>query len=177
MTKLATAVKPLIRYDLGAGKNKQEGFRGVDIMPGSDIVADLNKPWKFAKDGTVDELYSSHTIEHVDDLIHFFNEAHRILKPEGRLTIIAPYYSSVRCWQDPTHKHAISEHSLLYYNKAWRDQNGLDHYPITADFDFSFGYAFYPEWQNRSEEARAFAIKYYINVVSDLQATLTKRTG
>lgn len=176
MTKMATAVKPLLRYDLGAGNNKQEGFRGVDIMPGSDIVADLNKPWKFAKDNSVDELYCSHFVEHVDDLMHFFNEAHRVLKPGCNLTIIAPYYSSVRCWQDPTHKHAISENSLLYYNKAWREQNGLQHYPITADFDFSYGFAYDPVWQNRSEEARAFAQRFYINVIMDLQATLTKRT-
>jgi len=177
MTKQATiAVKPLVRLDLGAGQNKKEGFRGVDILPGSDITFDLFKPkWTFAKDNSVDELNISHFIEHVLDLMAFMNECHRILKPGGQMTVIAPYYSSVRCWQDPTHKQAISEMTFLYYNAEWRKNNGLDHYPITADFDFSYGYNFDAAWAMKSEEARAFALKHYINVVSDIFVTLTKR--
>jgi hypothetical protein len=30
-------------------------------------------------------------------------------------------------------------------------------------------------WQNRSEEARSFALLHYINVASDIQVTLIKR--
>lgn len=164
-----------MKLDLGCGNNKREGFTGVDIMDGADIQFDLFKSkWKW-KDNSVDEIHCSHFIEHVPDLIPFMNECHRILKPEGIMTVIAPYYTSVRCWQDPTHKQAISEHSFLYYNKEWRETNGLSHYPITADFNFNYGYVFSPEWQLRSDEARRFALTHYWNVVSDIQVTLTKK--
>lgn len=169
--------KPL-KYDLACGQNKQEGFIGVDIAGNQDITADLTKfPWKFAKDNTVDEIFCAHYVEHTPDLIKFMDECYRILKPGGKMTVIAPYYNSIRCWQDPTHTRAISEATFLYYNKDWRTNNKLDHYPIKADFDFSYGYAIDPLWQNRSEESRAFAIKHYTNVVNDIHVTLTKKNA
>lgn len=172
--KKVKVTEPL-HLDLGSGQNTREGFTGVDIMKGADVELDLYKtPWPW-KDNSVESINCSHFIEHVPSLIDFMNECHRILKPGGQMVVIAPYYSSVRCWQDPTHKNAISENSFLYYNAEWRKVNGLDHYPITADFDFTFGYAFDPYWSLKSEEARAFAVKHYINAVSDIQVTLTKR--
>ena len=166
-----------MKLNIGCGEHRLEGYKGVDITKtgAADIVADINKPWKFAKDETVDEIYASHIVEHVDSLIHFFNESHRVLKKGGILKVIAPYYTSVRCWQDPTHKHAISEHSFLYYNKEWREMNGLSHYPITADFDFGYAFQWHPNWVSRSDEARNWALVHYSNVVTDIHCTLTKR--
>lgn len=175
MKKNKEKKQEVIKYDLACGQNKQEGFIGVDIAGDCDIKFDLTKfPWKFAKDNSVDELFVSHYIEHTPDLIKFMDECHRILKPGGKLSIVAPYYSSMRCWQDPTHLRAISEATFLYFNKGWRDQNRLDHYPIKSNFDFSYGYNFSPEWATRSEEARNFALRHYMNVVNDIQVVLTK---
>lgn len=166
-----------IRVDLACGQNKKEGFLGVDIAraPGVDIVHDLEVfPWPFETD-SVDEVNISHYIEHVKDLMAFMNELHRIMKPGAKCSIVAPYHTSMRCWQDPTHVRAISEASFLYYNKGWRKTEKLDHYPITADFDFQYGYAYYPQWATRSEEARTFAVSHYNNVVSDIHVSLTKK--
>lgn len=169
--------KPL-KLDLACGKNKQPGFLGVDKVkiPEVDYVWNLEKfPYPF-KENSVDEIYCAHYVEHVPDLIKFIDEIYRILKPGGKALIVAPYYSSMRAWQDPTHKRAISEASFLYFNKGWREQNNLDHYlDIKSDFDFSYSYMITPDWATRNEEARAFAIRHYINVVSDIQVILTKR--
>jgi SAM-dependent methyltransferase len=165
----------LFKLDIASGQNKQEGFIGIDIMPGSDIVHNLNVyPWPI-KDDSVDEVVCNHFVEHVIDLIKFMEEIYRIMKVGSKATIVAPYYSSMRCWQDPTHVRAISEASFLYYNKQWRKDNKLDHYPITCDFDFSYGYNINQPWGMKSEEARNFAITHYINVISDVIVTLTKR--
>ena len=102
-------------------------------------------------------------------------EVYRILKPGAKIFIRAPYYNSVRGWQDPTHTRLISEATFLYYNKDWRTANKLDHYPIHCDFDFNFGYDFMPDWAMRSEEAKAFALRHYTNVVSDIQVILVKK--
>jgi predicted SAM-dependent methyltransferase len=177
-TKAKKAKEELVKYDLGCGNNKREGFTGIDIVStdAADIVFDLFKSkWTFAKDNSVDEIHCSHFIEHVPDLMVFMNECHRILKPGAQMTVIAPYYSSVRCWQDPTHKNAISEYSFMYYDKDWRELNQLQHYPITADFNFTCHYILDSAWAVRDDNAKTFAIKHYINVVTDIWVCLTKK--
>lgn len=175
----------IIKLDLGCGKRPEghwtrvAGFTGVDIanIEGVDVVHDLTVfPYPWA-DNSVDEIFNSHFIEHLtgEEQIKFFNECYRILKPGGKMQCIAPYYNSVRCWQDPTHKTAISEARFLYYNKNWRDVNNLDHYNITCDFDFSYGYAWNPEIESRSDEWKAFALKHYTNIVNDIHVHLIKR--
>jgi SAM-dependent methyltransferase len=167
-----------LKLDLACGQRKQAGFVGVDNIQteSTDIIHDLNTyPYPF-DDNSVDEIYCSHYVEHVDDLVKFMDELWRILKPEAKIMIIAPYYANMRAWQDPTHKRAISEASFLYFNRKWREDTLTDHYlQIKCDFDFTYGYVVSPEWGNRSQEARDFAIKHYINVVNDLQVVLTKR--
>lgn len=165
------------RINLACGQNKTKEFFGVDIAkaPGVDLVYDLERfPWPFP-DNSVDEAFCNHYIEHTKDIIKFMDEVYRILRPGASITIRAPYYNSMRAWQDPTHTRVISEATFLYYNKEWRVINKMDHYPIKSDFDYTFSYNFMPDWAMRSEDARAFAIKHYTNVVSDIQIILTKR--
>lgn len=180
---LSKAAKPL-KVNLACGQTKEEGWVGVDVVrcPGVDIVHNLNRfPWPF-KNGSVDEVFVSHYIEHVpldtprgDGLLLFFDELYRIMKVGAKATIIAPYYTSMRCWQDPTHRRAISEATFLYANANWRKQNKLDHYPIKADFEFSYGYNMNQEWAARADESKTFAIKHYANAVADIHVTMTKK--
>lgn len=186
-----------LRLSLACGGNPPEGFKGVDIVKtdGTDYLQDLLKfPWSQFADNSVDEIECTNFVEHIphgdsrhDPFFQFFDEIYRILKPaefdpnnpniatKGFARIVCPYYSSMRAWQDPTHQRAISEASFLYLNKQWRIDNKLDHYPISCDFDFNYGYVLDPEWQNRSQEAQMFAIKHYINVVTDIQIQIIKR--
>ena len=184
----------IVAVDLGCGQQKatvqyfSENMKitpdkviGVDIAkePGVDIVHDLTKfPYPF-KDESVDAIYASHFVEHLDGIerIKFFNECYRILKPQGIMRLLHPYYKSVRAVQDPTHKWPpISENSYFYWDKNWREMNKLDHYPINCDFEFNIYYI----WQdqtvaNKSDETRAFNIDKYWNVVADMLVDLKKR--
>jgi predicted SAM-dependent methyltransferase len=184
----------IIAVDLGCGQAKvtqdffTEHFQstpdkviGLDIVKcdGVDIVHDLTKfPYPF-KDSSIDMIFSSHFIEHLDgsERMKFFDECHRILKPEGKMRLLHPYYKSVRAVQDPTHKWPpISENSYLYWNKKWRVENKLDHYPINCDFEFNVFYI----WQdltvaNKNEETRLFNIDKYWNVVADMVVDLIKK--
>jgi hypothetical protein len=186
-----------LKLSLACGGNKPEGFKGVDIVKthATDYVFDILKfPWRDIGDESVDEIECSNFVEHIphgdsrhDPFFQFFDEIYRVLKPaefdpvnpniptKGFARIVCPYYSSIRAWQDPTHQRAISEMSFLYLNKEWRKNNQLDHYPISCDFDFYYGYVITPEWQNRSQEAQQFAIQHYINVVTDISVQLVKR--
>ena len=167
----------LVKLNLACGQIKIDGFTGVDKVKTDavDIVHDLETfPWPF-ESGSVDEVHCSHYVEHTTDLIAFVDELWRIMKQGAKATIIAPYYMSVRCWQDPTHKRAISEMSFMYFNRGWRSANKLDHYAIKSDFDFTYGYQMTPDWASRSEEARVFAMRHYFNVIQDIHVVLTKR--
>ena len=198
--KVAKTPKPegRLRLSLACGDRVPEGFVGVDIAKtaSATYVQDLlSFPWSQFADNSVDEIECSHFVEHIphgsgyqDPFFQFFDEIYRILKPAefdpsnpnipiaGFAVITCPYYSSMRAWQDPTHQRAISEASFLYLNKQWRKDNLLDHYPVTCDFDFSYGYVVSPEWQNRSQESQGFAMKQYINVINDIQVQLIKRS-
>ena len=166
-----------IKLNVACGQTRMEGFIGIDKVKteATDIVQDLEAyPWPF-EDNSVDEILCSHYVEHVRDLIRFVDEIHRIMKQGAKATIIAPYYANMRSVQDPTHVRSICEATFLYFNKGWRDTNKLDHYNIKSDFDFTYGYQVSPEWTNRSEEARVFAMRYYWNVINDIHVILTKR--
>jgi hypothetical protein len=187
-----------LKLSLACGDRKPDGFKGVDIAatPSADYVQNLLEfPWRQFADNSVDEIECSHFVEHIphgdgyhDPFFQFFDEIYRILKPaefdpnnpniplKGFATIVAPYYSSMRAWQDPTHQRAISEASFLYLNKQWRIDNKLDHYAVSCDFDFSYGYVISPEWQNRNQETQSFAARNYINSISDIQVVLIKRS-
>lgn len=57
-----------LKLDLGSGPRPAEGFKGCDIAPGqTDYTFDLcsGTKWPFP-DSSVDELRSSHFIEHID---------------------------------------------------------------------------------------------------------------
>lgn len=166
-----------VKLNLACGQRKMDGYVNVDIVPGDavDMVVDLETfPWPW-EDNSIDEIDCHHYVEHTKDLIAFMNELHRILKPGCKANISAPYYTSMRAFQDPTHRRSICEATFLYFNADWRRANGLDHYSITADFDFVYGYNMDSEWAQRNEEARMFAIKHYWNVVMDIHVSLTKR--
>ena len=176
-----------IKIDIACGQNKREGFTGIDIVnkPGVDIVHDLNiYPWPI-EDSSVDEVHCSHYIEHIphdaknddsrDGMIQFMDEVYRILKPGGKATIIAPYYTSTRAYGDPTHKRYISDMSFYYFNKEWRDINKLDHYSISCDFDMNFEYFITNDLSLKSKEVRDSKIQHDWNVVDDIIAKLVKR--
>jgi hypothetical protein len=176
----------LKKLHLACGQTKRDGWINIDIVrtQATDMELDLLKfPWPFENE-SCDELYSSHFIEHIpmaytesgqDLLCAFMDECYRVLIVNGKATFIFPWYNSVRCWQDPTHRRAISDVTFAYFNKGWRNQMSLGHYNIGCDFDFAPSYNVEAPWAGRTEEMRAFAMKHYVNVVQDGQVLLTKR--
>jgi hypothetical protein len=177
---MTTDVAAPLKLNLGSGSVRMDGFTNVDISPdcGAEIVHDLSVfPWPF-EDDSVEEVHCSHFLEHLTGAqrIGFMDELWRVLKPAGTANIITPYWASSRAIQDPTHQWPpIAESSYLYFNKQWREDNGLSHYPIRSDFDFTYGYNIDQPWSARSTEARDFAMRHYLHVASDLHVVLTKR--
>jgi hypothetical protein len=176
-TKLEIAKS--LKLDLGCGPRKREGFHGIDAiaMAGVDTVLDLRvTPWPWA-DGSVDEVFSSHFVEHLTgaERIVFFNELHRVMKKGTQAQIITPDWSNDCAYGDPTHQWPpMSRWYPLYLNKAWRDANA-PHVGYTCDYDYVIGGGWDQWLEVRNMETRIFAMQHYINSMRDLIVTLTKR--
>ena len=129
LTLPSTWPKPGFFLDIGCGRNKQQGFVGMDaqLLPGVDLVWDVNvHPWPL-EDETVKMAMCSHLIEHIPSVafidgktrnlfIEFMDEVWRILVPEGEFAIAYPHGSSQGFLQDPTHVHAMNESTWCYFD-------------------------------------------------------------
>ena len=122
------------------------------------------------KSKLVDEDYNKPQ----DGLIKFFNELYRVLKPGGKVHIVAPYYSSIRAVGDPTHVRLIGDSTFWYVNKKWREDNHLEHYGLMCDFEAKLSYYISNDMTLKSEEFRQNAFVHYLNAIEDIMVDLTK---
>lgn len=106
---------------LGAGKHfaKQPDCKYLDIMPfeGIDIVHDLNVLSWPIKDNSFELISALHVVEHLQSLVNFMNECHRILVKGGELYLETPT-AGVDVdleFADPTHVRCFRPHSFLNY--------------------------------------------------------------
>jgi len=81
-----------MKLNLGCGETKKPGYVNVDICGVPEVLYDLSSfPWPW-EDNSVDEVYSSHFLEHVQDFEKTILEIHRILKPEGVIHFRVPHF-------------------------------------------------------------------------------------
>lgn len=154
-----------VRLWLGCNQRPRRGWTNVDIenYPGVDVQADLEKRWPW-EDGSVDEVGCADLPEHIRQwwdaydvesaetvadikralqnpvrtygIIHFMNEAHRVLKVGGLLDCLIPStdVAGRGAWQDPTHVSYWNESTLLYFCDMAGNFRGLYPALIKAKF-------------------------------------------
>lgn len=104
--------------NLGAGSDIRNDYVNHDLtlLPGIDVAHDLNiYPWPW-EDNSVDEIVAKDLIEHLDDFMAAMEEIYRILKPEGLARIKVPYWNSVSCHTDPTHRRGFHELTFRFFD-------------------------------------------------------------
>lgn len=109
--------------DLGCGRRKKPGAIGLDIarVPGVDVIADVTRPLPL-KDSSVDEVYASHLIEHVDDLMAFMGEVWRVCRPGALVYFRFPHGSTpFLTWKDPTHRRGVYLAMFEYFDPTTLD--------------------------------------------------------
>jgi hypothetical protein len=176
---------PLLKLDLGAGKNGKEGFTKVDrrAFPGIDVVAELTEKWPW-EDSSVDEAHMSHTLEHFNGVqrVHVMNELYRVLKPGAKCQIITPHWCSSRAYGDFTHQWPqVGEMFYYYLSKTWRKDNAPDNDKewnpegYDCDFEATWGYGMRQDLMVRNQEYQNFALSNYKEAAMDLHACVTAR--
>jgi hypothetical protein len=157
-----------IKLDISYGPFIPEGFERFDA------IAKL--PWPF-EDNSVEEVYSGFIFCRIPAKQRplFMEELYRVVKPEAKVTMINPYWSTALAIQDYAHEWPpVVEQSFLYFDKQWRESQ-QDPRGLKCDFNVGGGHVYEPETNARSEETRNFWVRRYLNTVQTLQIVLTKR--
>jgi len=118
-----------IRLDIGCGKNCKADHIGVDMDETLkvDIVHNLENAPLPIPDLAIDEIYTSHFLEHLSGMsyMHVVNEFWRVLVVGGKVTIIVPYFRTKVAVQDPTHRMQFDVDSFKYLD---REASAWDYY-------------------------------------------------
>lgn len=119
-----------MKLDIGCGLVKKNGFIGIDkiIKTRPDIVADVEYGLP-VKTNSISHVYCSHLLEHVNNLPSLMEELYRIVKPNGIIEIIVPYYASLGAFMDPTHVRFFTEETFSYFSKSKKEKH--------FDYDFN----------------------------------------
>lgn len=105
------------KLNFGCGPDIKEGYVNMDLLklPGVEVVHDFNKfPYPF-RDNEFDEVYTSHVLEHLDDLPKVLSELSRICKKGAKIIIRVPHFSCGVSYRDPTHKRLFSYFTFDYF--------------------------------------------------------------
>lgn len=103
--RVRVAGREPVVLDLGCGDTTQYDTNiGVDRRPAKAVavIADLRDGLPFG-DASVDRIFTVHVLEHLPDYLPLLDECHRILRPDGILHLMAPWWRHVNAVADPTH--------------------------------------------------------------------------
>lgn len=163
---------------LAAGSLKEDGFLTMDENVEADYFAMMREyPWP-VMDEVVDNLLCVNYFPKLPALerFTFLDECWRILKPTGQLTLNVPARGSNRAYMDPYYQYPPVVEDFFYFsNKEWRELNGYKHYPVSCDFDWTYGFSLDDEIRVRNEDLQRLAIKFLRNATDQMLVTLTKR--
>jgi MoaA/NifB/PqqE/SkfB family radical SAM enzyme/SAM-dependent methyltransferase len=187
--QLVPTQQTVTRLDLGCGKKKSGGFVGIDrfALPGVDVIADLDAPLPFA-DNSVDLVFASHSLEHIQDLIRTMQEIYRVCRHGAQVCIVAPYFAQGLNFANPHHKQAFNEHTPRFWTTS--RQTGMepmdpadyqhpqgklwglstnDHSDPGIDFRcLRVQFTYFPEYRHLPPEEQRAARKKYIDVCDQI---------
>ena len=131
-------IKSALNLGCGSDYIDDPGWINVDgdLNKKADYNWDLEKAPLPFKDEQFDVIWASHILEHITNLVELKKELTRILKPNGKLFVIVPYFLSPCAWGDPTHVRAFSHHAFLkfYWQGFDEIQLGMAKIPCRQEF-------------------------------------------
>ncbi len=104
--------------DLGCGERKVDpSYVGIDTLDydGVDLVGDAFEILRAIPADTVAGVYSSHFLEHIEDVPAMLAEITRVIAPGGSLELVVPHFSNAYFYSDATHRTAFGLYTLSYF--------------------------------------------------------------
>ena len=134
-SRLRVADREPVIVDLGCGATKQyPGNIGVDVRgaAGVDVLADLSRGVPLAS-GSVDVIFAVHVLEHLIDFLPLVDECHRVLRPDGVLHVLSPWWRYTNAVADPTHVRLLDIQTIK--GICARPDSDRRWYPLHASCD------------------------------------------
>ena len=172
----ATKASTSRRLHLGCGRDIREGWINLDAssLPGVAVVADLddcrNTPLPLA-DGSIDEFFGNHVLEHLKNPLPFMQELHRVAGAGAKAVFSVPYGSSDDADADPTHVRRYFVNSFHYFSQLAYTRAD---YGYRGDWDMASIVLTVPaeRYAGVSNEQMLEDIRSQRNVVIEMIATL-----
>lgn len=142
-----------------------DDFVNIDIIPGCDVSLDLNHDRLPFADGTVDEIFTYHALEHIENYLFALGEMWRVLKHGGRLLAETPYVTLTEYnLVNPFHVRHFNEYSFDFFDKTKLGGSANEDTPIAFKlawhrFHYMRGFDLVPE------PFLTFARRHLFNVV------------
>jgi hypothetical protein len=111
--------KTRVVLEIGCGTRKiNPDAIGVDIIkyPCVDLVGDVFEVLNYFPDASVDEVTSSHFLEHVSDVERLLYELARVLKRDADMFITVPHFTNPYYYSDPTHRTFFGLYTMSYFS-------------------------------------------------------------
>ena len=114
----------------------------ADCTVNPDVVCCLGKDRLPFPDDTFDIAVAIHVLEHIGTQgetagwFQFWEDLYRVLKPDGRLEFVAPWWQSVWGWGDPSHTRLLSPEALYFFQQANYRIPGSPISPFRIQCDF-----------------------------------------
>ena len=117
MTGRGDVMHELNRLNFGCGRDIRAGYVNMDLFPleGVDVVHDFEMPPYPFRDDQFAEIYCSHVLEHMADLVKVMEELGRIGRDGCLIKVMVPYFSSPANALDPTHKRQFNWHTFDHF--------------------------------------------------------------
>lgn len=167
----------MLKLDVGCGKNKKEGFLGIDIIDGVDFVLDITREKVPLEDNVADEVYSHHFFEHIDSPKEALEELIRLSVNGAKFEIWTPYLKSNDAFV-LGHKHFYNEtiwrHICIEYPSFW-----LKDVEATLRLD-KLCYVLAPNIKEELASLKiplSFALKHMFNIAVEMGAFMTVIKG
>ncbi len=183
-----------IVIELGCGPNKLYGVIGVDKFADKnvDIIADIENGLPFLPDNSVDELFSRHVLEHIENLEQLIREIYRVLKPGGIHRVIVPHFSNPHFYSDYTHRRFFGLYTFDYFaDEVTKLKRRVPNFYNDLQFHITRRYLrfyslrpvlnlrrrLYSKWVNRSSDAQEWYEEFrcYRHPCQEIHFEMTKK--
>jgi predicted SAM-dependent methyltransferase len=92
----------MFNIDIGGQKNRDglADWKVVDVRPGADYIVNLNTEKLPFTDQSVDNIFTSHTIEHINinQIPILISDMYRVLKIGGLIRVVVPDFTVAIDW-------------------------------------------------------------------------------
>jgi hypothetical protein len=106
------------KLDLGCGARKRgPDYIGIDLVDHDDVdvVGDVFEVLALLPSSSVSLVFSSHFMEHIDEVGRLIQELGRVIATGGSLETVVPHFSNPYFYSDVTHRTAFGLYSMSYF--------------------------------------------------------------